>query len=81
MPNYIIAYKGGKQPDSPEEGAKHRAKCKAWVARSWRCCGESRQGLWAVQNGEYYRTAGDDLRVYRQRVELTQVELAGHTGL
>ena len=31
MPNYIIAYHGGKQPESPEEGAKQQAKWKAWV--------------------------------------------------
>jgi len=29
--NYIIAYHGGKKPESPEEGAKHMAKWKAWV--------------------------------------------------
>ena len=31
MTNYIIAYHGGKKPDSPEEGAKHKAKWQAWV--------------------------------------------------
>ncbi len=31
MPSYIIAYHGGKKPESPEEGAKHMAKWKAWV--------------------------------------------------
>ncbi len=31
MSNYIFAYHGGKMPDSPEEGAKHMAKWKAWV--------------------------------------------------
>ncbi len=31
MPNYIIAYHGGKKPESPEEGAKHMAKWKAWL--------------------------------------------------
>ena len=31
MSDYIIAYHGGKQPESPEEGAKHMAKWKAWV--------------------------------------------------
>ena len=31
MPNYIIAYQGGSKPESPEEGAKHMAKWKAWV--------------------------------------------------
>ncbi len=32
MPNFIIAYHGGKQPETPEEGARHMAKWKAWVA-------------------------------------------------
>ena len=31
MPDYIIAYHGGKKPDSPEEGAEHMAKWKAWL--------------------------------------------------
>ncbi len=31
MSNYIFAYHGGKKPESPEEGAKHMAKWKAWV--------------------------------------------------
>jgi len=31
MPNYIIAYYGGRKPESPEEGARHMAKWKAWV--------------------------------------------------
>ncbi len=31
MSNYIFAYHGGKEPESPEEGAKHMAKWKAWV--------------------------------------------------
>ena len=31
MSEYIIAYHGGKKPESPEEGAKHMAKWKAWV--------------------------------------------------
>ncbi len=31
MSEYIIAYHGGKMPESPEEGAKQRAKWKAWV--------------------------------------------------
>ena len=31
MPNYILAYHGGKKPDSPEEGAEHMAKWKAWA--------------------------------------------------
>jgi hypothetical protein len=32
MSEYIIAYHGGKKPESPEEGAKHMAKWKAWVS-------------------------------------------------
>ena len=31
MSNYIIAYRGGKKPETPEEGAKHMAKWRAWV--------------------------------------------------
>ena len=31
MSNYVFAYHGGKRPESPEEGAKHMAKWKAWV--------------------------------------------------
>jgi len=31
LSNYIIAYHGGRKPESPEEGAKHMAKWKAWV--------------------------------------------------
>ncbi len=31
MPDYIIAYHGGNKPETPEEGAKHMAKWKAWV--------------------------------------------------
>ena len=31
MPNYIMAYHGGRKPESPEEGAKHMGKWKAWV--------------------------------------------------
>ena len=31
MSNYVFAYHGEKMPVSPEEGAKHKAKCKAWV--------------------------------------------------
>ncbi len=31
MSNYIIAYHGGKKPESSDEGAKHMAKWKAWV--------------------------------------------------
>jgi hypothetical protein len=32
MPNYIIAYHGGQQPSSPEEGAKQMENWKAWVS-------------------------------------------------
>jgi hypothetical protein len=32
MSDYIFAYHGGKKPESPEEGAKHMAKWKAWIA-------------------------------------------------
>ncbi len=31
MPEYIIAYHGGKEPESPEEGAKQMAKWQAWM--------------------------------------------------
>ncbi len=31
MSSYIFAYHGGKKPESPEEGAKHMAKWKAWI--------------------------------------------------
>ena len=31
MTDYIIVYHGGKMPESPEEGAKHKAKWQAWV--------------------------------------------------
>ncbi len=31
MPNYVLAYHGGNEPESPEEGAKMMAKWKAWV--------------------------------------------------
>jgi hypothetical protein len=31
MPNYVIAYHGGRKFGSPEEGAKHMAKWKDWV--------------------------------------------------
>ncbi len=31
MSEYIIAYLGGSQPSSPEEGAKHRAKWQVWL--------------------------------------------------
>ena len=32
MSNYIIAYHGGKEPESPEEGARQMARWQAWVA-------------------------------------------------
>lgn len=31
MPSYVIAYHGGKKPESPEAGAKRMAKWKAWL--------------------------------------------------
>ena len=31
MPNYFIAYRGGKKPESAEAGAEHMAKWKAWI--------------------------------------------------
>ena len=31
MPTYIIAYHGGKKPESPEEAAQGKAKWQAWV--------------------------------------------------
>ncbi|TDI56464.1 MAG: hypothetical protein E2O93_06050 [Alphaproteobacteria bacterium] len=31
MSNYILAYHGGKKPETPAEGAKNMAKWKAWV--------------------------------------------------
>jgi hypothetical protein len=31
MPKYMIAYRGGRKFDNPQEGAAHRAKWKAWV--------------------------------------------------
>lgn len=31
MSEYIIAYQGGSKPESPEEGAAHMAKWKAWL--------------------------------------------------
>ena len=33
------------------------------------------------RHGEYYRTAGYYLRVYRQRADITQMELARQTGI
>ncbi len=32
MPEYIIAYHGGKKPETPEEGAAGMEKWKAWIA-------------------------------------------------
>ena len=31
MSTYIIAYHGGKKPESPEEGAKHMKKWQEWI--------------------------------------------------
>ena len=31
MPNFMIAYHGGNQPSSKEDGAAHMEKWKAWV--------------------------------------------------
>ena len=31
MPNYVIAYLGGKQMPNPQDRAAHMAKWKAWV--------------------------------------------------
>ncbi len=31
MPDYIIAYRGGSQPETPEDGAKHMARWKDWL--------------------------------------------------
>jgi hypothetical protein len=32
MPKYVFAYHGGKKSASPQEGAAHMAKWKAWVS-------------------------------------------------
>ena len=32
MSNYMIAYHGGKEPESPEEGARQMERWRAWVA-------------------------------------------------
>ena len=32
MPRYVIVYIGGDQPSSPEEGRKHFAEYKEWLA-------------------------------------------------
>ena len=34
-----------------------------------------------AHHGEYYRTGGYYLRVYRQRADMTQIELAEQTGI
>ena len=31
MPNFMLAYHGGKMRESPEEGAEHMAKWEAWA--------------------------------------------------
>jgi hypothetical protein len=32
MPQYVLAYLGGNQPSSPEEGQQHFAKYQQWLA-------------------------------------------------
>ena len=32
MPRYLMTYLGGDKPSSPEEGKRHFAKYKAWLA-------------------------------------------------
>ncbi|MBS9717126.1 YciI family protein [Pseudohalocynthiibacter aestuariivivens] len=32
MPNYILAYHGGAQPETPEEGAKHMQRWRTWLS-------------------------------------------------
>ncbi len=32
MPQYVIAYLGGNQPSTPEEGKKHMAKYMEWLS-------------------------------------------------
>jgi hypothetical protein len=32
MPNYVIAYHGGRKFESPQEGAAQKEKWKAWIA-------------------------------------------------
>jgi len=32
MPDYIIAYRGGKRPDTAEQRARHMQEWQAWVA-------------------------------------------------
>jgi YCII-related domain len=31
MPDFIVAYHGGKKPETPEQGAEQMAKWKAWI--------------------------------------------------
>ncbi|MGI9341491.1 MAG: YciI family protein [Gammaproteobacteria bacterium] len=31
MPQFVLTYLGGDQPSSPEEGAQHMAKYRAWL--------------------------------------------------
>ncbi len=31
MPKYVLAYHGGKKPETREEGASYMAKWKAWI--------------------------------------------------
>ena len=31
MPQYVLAYHGGREPESPEEGARQMARWKAWL--------------------------------------------------
>lgn len=31
MPEFIIAYRGGSKPESPEEGAREMERWKAWI--------------------------------------------------
>ena len=31
MPDYVLAYHGGKKPESPEAGAEQMARWKAWI--------------------------------------------------
>ena len=49
MPNYIIAYHGGKKPESPEQGAEQMAKWKAWVAGLGAAIGHDRSRSAALQ--------------------------------
>jgi len=32
MPNYILAYRGGRQPETPEEGKAQMNRWKTWLA-------------------------------------------------